>query len=55
MEDRKGEVLNGKQIETPDLTIANYVYTDHVGNQIYYDGIAYWVVDKRTGEIDYYN
>ena len=41
-------------IETPDFTVAHYVYTDHAGNPIYYDGVVYWVVDKN-GMIDYYN
>ena len=41
------------QIDTPDNTIAKYLYTDHAGNPIYYDGIDYWVVDKQ-GNIDYY-
>jgi len=41
-------------IETPDFTIATYVYTDYAGNKIYFDGIVYWVVDEN-GMIDYYN
>ena len=45
-----------KQIETPDLTIATYSYTDHVGNPVYYDGAAYWIIDKKNGNrIEYYN
>lgn len=40
-------------IDTPDGTIAKYVYTDHAGNPIYYDGSMYWVVDKQ-GNVDYY-
>lgn len=55
MEDYTGEVISDNVIETPDSTTAKYVYTDHVGNRIYYDGIVYWVVDKISGLIDYYN
>jgi len=33
-----------KVIETPDFTVAKYVYTDHAGNPIYFDGVVYWVV-----------
>jgi hypothetical protein len=39
-------------IDTPD-TIAKYVYTDHAGNPIYYDGSDFWVVDG-SGKIEYY-
>jgi len=53
--ERNGKVLNEQIIETPDLTVARYVYTDHVGNRIYYDGLSYWVVDHKTNLIDYYN
>ena len=55
MSEYKGEVISEMTIETPDFTVAKYVYTDHVGNRIYYDGTAYWVVDKTTKSIDYYN
>lgn len=54
-EEYNGEVISDNVIETPDLTTAKYVYTDHVGNRIYYDGIVYWVVDSISGLIDYYN
>lgn len=42
-----------KQIETPDGTVANYVYKDHIGNPIYYDGALYWVV-MPDGKIEMY-
>jgi hypothetical protein len=35
-----------KIIETPDLSVAKYDHTDEKGNRIYFDGIAYWSVDK---------
>ena len=41
-------------IETPDGTVAKYVYMDHAGNPVYYDGINYWVV-LPDGMIDFYN
>ena len=45
--------ISGDVIETPDFTVAKYVYKDHAGNKIYYDGSIYWVV--VNGIIDYYN
>jgi hypothetical protein len=49
-------VEDPKVIETPDMTVAKYVYTDEVGNPVYYDGLAYWVIDKKNGSrIEYYN
>lgn len=46
--------IYGDVIETPDFTVAKYVYKDYAGNKIYYDGVIYWVVDEN-GMIDYYN
>ena len=48
------EVKKTDVIETPDFTVARYVYTDHAGNRIYYDGYTYWCVDHK-GMVDYYN
>ena len=55
-ENYEGKIINEQRIETPDLTIAEYSYTDHVGNPVYYDGAAYWIVDRQNGNrIEYYN
>jgi hypothetical protein len=40
-------------IETPDITVAKYVYEDHAGNPVYFDGVSYWVV--IDGIIEYYS
>lgn len=36
-------------INTPDETLADYVYEDFAGNPVYFDGSEYWVIDR--GEI----
>ncbi len=41
-----------KTVETPDETIADYVYKDFAGNPVYFDGSDYWV--SINGKIDYY-
>ena len=41
-------------IETPDITVARYVFTNPTGNRVYYDGATHWVVDQETGIIDHY-
>lgn len=47
---------NCLMIETPDNTVANYVYTDYVGNRVFYDGLAYWCIDKdNDNKIEYYD
>jgi len=48
----KGEIISETVIDTPEGTRANYVYTDHYGNKVYYDGHEYWVVEH--GKIYYY-
>ena len=45
-----------RSIETPDNTVAKYVYVDEVGNPVYYDGMAYWIIDKdNDNKIEYYD
>ena len=56
MEEFEVVVINKNVIETPDSTSAKYVYTDYMGNRVYYDGSAYWCVDgNNNNKIEYYN
>jgi hypothetical protein len=51
-ENQKQAIKDGV-IETPDLTIARYVYTNPYSDPVFYDGIVYWVVMKN-GMIEFY-
>lgn len=43
-------------IETPDNSVASYVYTDGMGNRIFHDGLSYWYIDKdNDNKIEYYD
>ena len=50
--ENQGRVVSEEVIDTPEGTKADYVYTDHYGNRVYYDGFEYWVVEN--GKIYYY-
>jgi hypothetical protein len=47
---------NCLMIDTPDNTVATYVYTDEMNNRIFHDGLAYWCIDKdNDNKIEYYD